>query len=39
LQDRGVRVVPEGIWFVSTAHTDDDVERTLAAVEDAAKVL
>jgi len=39
LQDRGVRVVPEGIWFVSTAHTDDDVERTLVAVEDAAKVL
>ncbi len=37
LQDHGVRVVPEGIWFVSTAHTDADVEETLAAVADAAK--
>ena len=37
LQDRGVRVVPEGIWFVSTAHTDADVDQTLAAVAEAAK--
>jgi glutamate-1-semialdehyde 2,1-aminomutase len=35
LQDRGVRIVPEGTWFVSTAHTEGDVEETLRAVEEA----
>lgn len=32
LHERGVRTVPEGLWFVSTAHDDRDVEETLAAV-------
>jgi glutamate-1-semialdehyde 2,1-aminomutase len=35
LQERGVRVIPEGLWFVSTSHTQSDVDQTLAAVEDA----
>ena len=35
LQERGVRVTPDGLWFVSTAHTAQDVEQTLAAVADA----
>jgi glutamate-1-semialdehyde 2,1-aminomutase len=35
LQERGVRAIPGGLWFVSTAHTPDDVERTLAAVGEA----
>lgn len=35
LQARGVRVVPDGLWFVSTAHTHQDVEETLAAVNEA----
>ncbi|MGQ9651813.1 MAG: aspartate aminotransferase family protein [Phycisphaerae bacterium] len=39
LQDRGVRVIPDGLWFVSTAHTQEDVERTLAAVSEAMKVV
>jgi glutamate-1-semialdehyde 2,1-aminomutase len=33
LQDHGVRIVPEGTWFVSAAHTEEDVARTLEAVE------
>jgi len=37
LQDRGVRVIPDGLWFVSTAHTQDDVGCTLAAVGEAMK--
>ena len=37
LQDRGVRVVPEGTWFVSAAHTESDVEASLKAVEEALK--
>jgi glutamate-1-semialdehyde 2,1-aminomutase len=35
LQDRGIRTVPEGTWFVSAAHTEEDVARTLAAVDEA----
>lgn len=35
LQERGVRTIPGGLWFVSTAHTPEDVERTLRAVEGA----
>ena len=37
LQDRGVRTIPDGLWFVSTAHTQDDVDKTLRAVADAMK--
>jgi glutamate-1-semialdehyde 2,1-aminomutase len=35
LQEQGVRTVPEGTWFVSAAHTEEDVERSLRAVEEA----
>ncbi len=31
LQDQGVRTTPDGLWFVSTAHTQEDVDRTLEA--------
>jgi len=37
LQQRGIRTTPEGLWFVSTAHTNQDVDRTLAAVAEALK--
>lgn len=33
LLTQGVRVIPGGRWYVSCSHTDDDVDRTLAAVE------
>jgi len=35
LQDRGVRSIPEGTWFVSAAHTDEDVALTLEAAAQA----
>ncbi len=35
LQENGVRVIPEGLWFVSAAHTEQDVEETLKAVDKA----
>lgn len=38
LQDRGVRTIPDGLWFVSTAHTPADVDKTLAAIAEAMKV-
>jgi glutamate-1-semialdehyde 2,1-aminomutase len=33
--DSGVRIIPRGNWFVSSAHDDSDVKTTLAAVEQA----
>ncbi len=35
LLDRGVNMVPRGLWFLSTAHTEDDIEETIAAATDA----
>jgi glutamate-1-semialdehyde 2,1-aminomutase len=39
LQERGVRAVPDGLWFVSTAHTAQDVEKTLTVVGEAMKAV
>ncbi|HQE27351.1 MAG TPA: aspartate aminotransferase family protein [Phycisphaerae bacterium] len=39
LQDRGIRTVPGGLWFVSTAHTPQDVQQTLDAVAEAIKLV
>ena len=35
LQSSGVRVTARGTWLLSTVHTDDDVEASLAAAEEA----
>ena len=35
LQERGVRSIPGGHWYVSSAHTDELVDETLDAFEDA----
>jgi glutamate-1-semialdehyde 2,1-aminomutase len=35
LQERGVRAMGGGHWYVSAAHTDDLVEQTVDAFEDA----
>ena len=31
LLDRGVNMVPRGLWFLSTAHTEADVAATVEA--------
>lgn len=31
--DRGVRIIPRGNWFLSSAHNDADIDATLDAVE------
>ncbi len=36
LLDEGVLALPDGRWYVSTAHTDGDIEQTLEAVARAA---
>lgn len=33
LLDEGIRVIPRGLWYLSAAHTERDVELTLQAVE------
>jgi glutamate-1-semialdehyde 2,1-aminomutase len=35
LLERGVNAVPRGLWFLSTAHTDDDIAQTIDAADDA----
>jgi glutamate-1-semialdehyde 2,1-aminomutase len=35
LLDRGVSIVGRGLWFLSAAHDDVDVDTTLAVVADA----
>jgi glutamate-1-semialdehyde 2,1-aminomutase len=34
MRERGVRLIGRGIWYVSAAHTEKDVEKTLALLED-----
>lgn len=29
----GINIVPRGLWFLSTAHTDDQIEETLAVAD------
>lgn len=33
--ERGVRLIPSGRWFLSTAHTEKDIDKTLAAADQA----
>jgi glutamate-1-semialdehyde 2,1-aminomutase len=35
LSEDGVRVIPRGLWYLSTAHTEKDVELTVRAAESA----
>jgi glutamate-1-semialdehyde 2,1-aminomutase len=35
LLDRGVNMVGRGLWFLSAAHTEADIDQTVAAVADA----
>jgi glutamate-1-semialdehyde 2,1-aminomutase len=37
LLDGGVLTLPDGRWYISTAHTDADIDATLAAVERAVR--
>lgn len=39
LQDRGVNIVPRGLWLMSAAHTDDDIDETLRAATAALRAL
>ncbi len=34
MRDRGVRLIGRGVWFVSTVHTESDIDRTLAAADE-----
>ena len=37
LLDEGVIVLPDGRWYISAAHTEEDIEATLAAAERAVR--
>jgi len=34
LQDRGVRLIGRGLWYVSAAHTEDDIDRCIRVVRE-----
>lgn len=34
LHNNGIRVIGRGLWYISTAHTADDIERTLEVVRE-----
>ncbi len=33
--ERGVRLIERGVWYISTAHTDEQIEKTLQAATEA----
>ena len=33
LSEEGVRVIGRGIWYISTAHSESDIEQAVAAVD------
>ncbi len=37
LLQQGVRILPRGTWFLSSAHTSSDLDKTLSAVRDVLK--
>jgi glutamate-1-semialdehyde 2,1-aminomutase len=37
LLQKGVRILPRGTWFLSSAHTSSDLDKTLSAVRDVLK--
>lgn len=37
LLDEGVLILPDGRWYISAAHTEEDLDQTLASVTKAAK--
>ena len=39
LLQRGVRILPRGTWFLSSAHTQGDIDKSLAMVEEALKAV
>ena len=41
LLDRGIHIFPteKGLWYISSAHTDDDIEKTLRIVDEVFKTM
>lgn len=37
LLQRGIHATPRGLWYLSTAHTQDEIDLTIAAAADAAR--
>jgi glutamate-1-semialdehyde 2,1-aminomutase len=34
LHDRGIRVIGRGLWYISTAHTEKEIDQALAAAKE-----
>jgi glutamate-1-semialdehyde 2,1-aminomutase len=33
MQDEGIRVIGRGLWYISTVHTEDDIDKAIAAAD------
>jgi glutamate-1-semialdehyde 2,1-aminomutase len=34
LLNKGIRILPRGTWFLSSAHTSSDIDKTMSAVRE-----
>ena len=34
LLEKGIRILPRGTWFLSSAHTSSDIDKTMSAVRE-----
>ena len=39
MHDRGIRIIGRGLWYISTAHTKDDIELTIRTTRDVLSIL
>lgn len=39
MQDRGVRLIGRGLWYLSAAHTEDQVEHCLGIAREVLRAL
>lgn len=37
MQERGIRIIGRGLWYISNAHTDADIDRAIAAAAEVLK--
>ncbi len=34
MHDRGIRIIGRGLWYISTAHTEDDMDQAIQTAEE-----
>ena len=39
MHDRGIRIIGRGLWYISTVHTEEEIDRAVAAAREVLKTL